>query len=114
MKFLMKWVLNGIIVTLLLYYYSNVGLWTALVAATGLTVISWFVGDQLILRNTNNTLASLMDGVLTAVYLGLLSYLFDWRLTVGAIALISILIAVAEWVFHRFVLRGTPLMKSAT
>jgi len=104
MKFIIKWVLNGIIVTALLIWYADVTFWTAFVAASVLTIIAYLLGDQLVLRSTNNTVATVTDFLLAAVYLGLASYFFNWDLTFGETMIISAILGLAEWVYHRYVL----------
>ncbi|MEF3304033.1 DUF2512 family protein [Paenibacillus sp. GYB003] len=102
-NFVIKWVLNGIVVTLLLLYFANVTFWPAALAATILTIIAYFVGDQLILRNTNNTVATIADGILTFLYLYLIEMVYSWGLSVGEILVISVVVAICEAVLHRLV-----------
>lgn len=102
-KFLLKWLVNGAVVISLLLYYSNASFWSAAIAATGLTVIAYFLGDQMLLRSTNNMAATVADFLLAAIYLGALSYFLDWWLSMGETLFIALLVGVAEWVLHRFV-----------
>lgn len=102
-KFLLKWLINGAIVVAFLSYYSDTSFWNAAIAATGLSVIAYLVGDQLILRSTNNLLATICDFVLTVVYFGVLSYVLDWGLSWGETLFLSLLVGAAEWVLHRYV-----------
>jgi uncharacterized membrane protein YvlD (DUF360 family) len=104
MKFIIKWILNGIIVTPLLMWYADVSFLTAFVTASVLTIIAYLLGDQLVLRSTNNTVATIADFILAAVFLGLASYLLDWDLTFWETVTISAIVGVAEWVYHRYVL----------
>jgi hypothetical protein len=104
MKFLFKWGLNGIIVTLLLAWYADVTYLTAFIAASLLTVIAFLVGDMVLLPNTNNTVATVSDFVMAAVYLGVIRYFYDWNLSFGEIFIISALVAWAEWLYHRYIL----------
>ncbi|MCD9023296.1 DUF2512 family protein [Cohnella silvisoli] len=64
MKFVMKWILDGAVVVLLLMYFADVPFIEAVIAVTALTIIAYGVGDQVILRSTNNAVATLADGVL--------------------------------------------------
>lgn len=102
MKFVLKWLLNGVLVSLLLMYFANITFWTALIAATILTVIAYFVGDEFILRASNNWVATLSDGVLAIAFLWITAYLMDWPLSFGEILVISAAVAAAEWFLHRF------------
>lgn len=101
-KFLLKWVVNGAVVFPLLIYYTNVSFWSAAIAATGLTVIAYLLGDQLLLRITNNMVAAIADFLLAAIYLYVLAYKLDWQLSMGELFLFAFLIGLAEWVLHRY------------
>lgn len=105
LKFLLKYILNGAIVVVLMLYYTEITFWGAVAAATGLTVLAYFIGDQLILRGTNNFFATVCDFVMAAGYLWLLSYFFDWSLSFGELLIISLILGVAEWFLHRHVFR---------
>lgn len=103
-KFLLKLVVNGAIVISMLMYYSQATFGGAVIAAAGLTVTSYFLGDQLILRRGNNALATFADFVWTALYLGVASFLFDWGLNAMELLFISVLVGAAEWLLHRYVM----------
>jgi hypothetical protein len=104
LKFLAKWVLDSSVMALLLYHYvAGITLLTALIVSTIFTVIAYFVGDQLILRASNNTVATLADGVLSIVFLWILGSLLGWDLSAREILTISAILALMEWVVHRYV-----------
>ncbi|MFF2888256.1 DUF2512 family protein [Paenibacillus sp. NPDC057967] len=103
LKFLLKWLVNGAIVVALLLYYSEASFWGAVLAATGLTVMAYVIGDQLLLRLTNNLFATIADFLLAAVYLYVISDMFNWTLSMGEIVTISLILGLAEWFFHRYV-----------
>lgn len=104
-KFLLKWVINGAIAVSFLMYYSSATFWGAVLAATGLTVIAYLLGDQLILRASNNAAATFADFVLTVLYFMALTYMFDWNISWGEAIFLAVLIGVAEWILHRYVFR---------
>jgi hypothetical protein len=104
-NFLWKWLLNGAIVVLLMMWFADVNFWTAAVTATVLTVIAYFIGDQMILRMSNNIVATIMDAVLALVYFLIVEYMFDFGLNFGEMVTISIVLGIAEWFFHRYFLR---------
>jgi uncharacterized membrane protein YvlD (DUF360 family) len=103
LKFLLKWLVNGTIVVSSLFYYSDASFWTAAIGATGLTIIAYLLGDLLVLRSSNNLVATFADFGLAAIYLGALSYVFEWRLSLGETLFIAFLLGVAEWVLHRYI-----------
>lgn len=100
-KFLIKWVVNGVVVVLFLVMFSDISIWSALVAATGLTVIAYVIGDQAILRSTNNTIATFADALLSFAYLYLAETFFRWGLSLGEILVMSVVLGIAEAVLHR-------------
>lgn len=102
-KFILKWIVNGAIVGSLLIYYADVTYVMAALTATLLTLIAFFVGDQLILRSTNNAIATVADAVLAFVFLGAAAYTMNWDLNAGEILIITLILGVAEWFIHRFV-----------
>ncbi|WP_219836605.1 DUF2512 family protein [Paenibacillus sp. R14(2021)] len=103
MKFILKWLVNGVIVVSLLMYYADVSFWNAAITATALTLIAYFVGDQLILRSTNNMVATLADFVLAYLILWFAADQMDWDLNGGEILVIAVILGIAEWFIHRYV-----------
>ncbi|WP_020616885.1 DUF2512 family protein [Paenibacillus daejeonensis] len=102
-KFLLKWIVNGTIIVAFLMYYSNTTFMMSAVIATGLTLLAYLIGDQVILRLTNNGFAAVCDALLAIVYFGILSYAMDLRIYAGEIIFLAVLIGVVEWVLHRYV-----------
>lgn len=103
MKFVLKWIVNGAIVVALLMYYSNVTVWNAVILATLLTIAAYFIGDQFILRTTNNLVATVVDFILAYGVLWLAADQMDWDLNHTEILTISVIIGIAEWFLHRYV-----------
>lgn len=103
MKFILKWLVNGAIVVSLLMYYADVSFWNAAITATALTLIAYFVGDQLVLRSTNNIVATLADGVLAYLILWFAADQMDWGLSSGEIFIIAAILGIGEWFIHRYV-----------
>lgn len=106
MKFILKWLVNGAVVSLMLMYYADVPFITSVITATALTIIAYFVGDQLILRATNNAVATFADAMLAFMVLWIAAYAMDWNLSLGEILIISVILAIAEWVIHRYIFRA--------
>ncbi|WP_274650721.1 DUF2512 family protein [Paenibacillus humicola] len=104
-NFIVKWAINGVIVTLLMMWFSDADFWEAALTATILTVIAYIIGDQWVLRTTNNTIATIVDFLLAVVYLLIAEYIFDWGLNFGEILIISALVGIAEFCFHRYFLQ---------
>jgi Protein of unknown function (DUF2512). len=103
-SFILKWLINGAIVTFLLVYYTEASYLGAFVAATFLTVISYFVGDQFILRMTNNAVATVADAVIAFVFLWFVAAMMNWSLSVGENLAMVIILGIAEAIVHRYIL----------
>lgn len=104
MKFVFKWLLNGVIVVTLLMMYADASFVNAAITATALTIIAYLIGDLWILRATNNTIATLADAVLAYVLLWAAAEAMNWPLSAGENLIITAILGIAEWVFHRYVL----------
>ncbi|MFS0918154.1 DUF2512 family protein [Brevibacillus sp. 179-C 1.1 NHS] len=63
--------------------FANATWTSAILAALGLTVIAYLIGDQLILCATNNTIATIADAVIAAFYLWAVASWLDWLLSFG-------------------------------
>jgi|HigsolmetaAR204D_1030405.scaffolds.fasta_scaffold01543_8 hypothetical protein len=114
MRFLVKFVFNAIILIPFLYWFAEVSMLTSAIAALGLTVIA-YLGDRLILRASNNTVATLSDMLLCFVYLWAISAWLNWPLSWGENLFTSVVIGITEMFYHRFlgkVDKDTKLQKS--
>ena len=83
MKFIFKWLINGVIVSSLLVFYTDINYITAAFIASALSVIDYFIGDQLLLRATNNTVATIADGLGTLLFLGIVADSMNFDLSFG-------------------------------
>lgn len=103
MKFVLKLVLNGFILSVLVYWYADIPYLSAVTASLAFMVFAWFAGDLWLLRRTNNTVATVADAVMTFAYLWAVAIIFGWELTFDELAVIALFVAAAEWFFHRYI-----------
>jgi hypothetical protein len=108
-KFIMKWILDGAVVALLLIYFADVSFLEAAITSTALTIITYGIGDQVILRSTNNAVATFADGVLGFFILWIAAYSMKWAIHLGQILIIAVILAIAEWVVHRYIFKPDSL-----
>ncbi|GAA4721899.1 DUF2512 family protein [Brevibacillus fulvus] len=101
-KFLIKVLFNGIILVPFLIWFTEAGWLSSIVTSIGLSIIAYLIGDQLILRKTNNVVATIADAVLAAVYLWVVAAYMDWSLSFGELLFTVIVLGVVEFVFHRY------------
>lgn len=112
MKFLLKWIINGVIViTLLMLTGDNISFWSAAVTATILTIIAYVLGDLMILRMTNNIIATLCDALLAFIVLWAAAGFMDWEITAGQVTFTAIVLGFAEWFIHRYIFQPKAKLK---
>lgn len=104
MKFALKLILNGSIISLLLFWYASISYVNALIAAVIFTVLAWFAGDRLILRAANNAFATIADAVMSFVYLWIVAAVLNLDLSFGEMFIISLIVGGAEWFYHRYIM----------
>nr|WP_236841425.1 DUF2512 family protein [Brevibacillus formosus] len=63
--------------------FTNATFMSAPIAALGLTIIAYLIGDQLILRATNNVTATIADALIAAFYLWAVANMLIWDLSMG-------------------------------
>lgn len=101
-RFLIKWAVNGIIVVTMLMWLTEASFWGASFAASILCILAYLIGDQLILRASNNAIATIADAVLTVAYLWIVADAMNWSLTTGELLSITAVLSVAEVIYHRY------------
>jgi hypothetical protein len=109
LKFLAKLVMTGAVISLLLYWYANITVTNSVVVSLLFAIVSWIVGDQLILRYSNNAAATTADVLMSVAYLWIVGAVLNLNLNFGEIVLISAIVGISEWLFHRYMLRPRRL-----
>lgn len=100
-RFLRKVIMNGIVVVPLLMWFSEATLVGSLVASVVFSFVAYYLGDQLILRASNNTVATLADAGLSLFYFYWVSYMFGWDLTLWEAVIVTGAVAVVEMIYHQ-------------
>jgi len=100
-RFLGKFLLNGIVVVPLLMWFTEATFLSSVVAALVLSVISYVLGDMMVLRFSNNTVATIGDAVLAFIYFWVVSYFMNWSLSFGELVTMVVALAIVEFIFHR-------------
>ncbi|GAA0380006.1 DUF2512 family protein [Bacillus horti] len=106
MKFLYKLLLNGIVVVLFTQWFTNATFWQSIISAIVFSGLAYVVGDQLILRRSNNTVATIADAGLAFVFFWVVSNMFDWTMSFGELVILTLAIGIAEIAYHRFLASG--------
>ncbi|WP_405080036.1 DUF2512 family protein [Paenibacillus chitinolyticus] len=106
-KLIIKLILNGVIVVPLLLTFTEASITSALLTAVLLSLVAFVIGDQLILRVSNNTIATICDAALAFVFLRFAAYAADWSLSTGELLIIVLVLGLVEAMYHRM-LRELP------
>lgn len=101
-KILFKLLLNGAIAVTILLWLTKATFWEAAIASVVLSVIAYLLGDQYVLRISNNTVATLVDAVLAFVYFWVVASLLKWDLSIGGLIFLTLFLGAGEAVYHRF------------
>jgi len=112
-KFLLKALLNGVIVVPLLLWFGTVSFWEAVAAAAVLTVIAYFLGDRIILPATNNLTATIADFGLAYVYVWMVGSFLNWNVSLGETFWIALGVAAVELLFHAMLPAGHDRLRKA-
>lgn len=101
-RLVVKFIANGIVVVPLLMWFSEAGFFASLATALALGLLAYLIGDQLVLRYTNNVVATLSDALLAYAFLWFVADMMDWMLSAGELLVIVVFLGVVEWVYHRY------------
>jgi hypothetical protein len=104
LNILLKLVINGVIAVPGLLW-SGTSLAFALLTSVAVTLISYALGDLVILPRTNNTFASTADFILTFAMLWLACVVFFQPFRLSGLFLTAFAISVAEYFFHDYLQR---------
>ncbi|GIO29417.1 MULTISPECIES: DUF2512 family protein [Paenibacillus] len=104
-KLVVKLLVHGAMITALVYMLSNATLISALLAALGIGIVAYLLGDVMILPFTGNTVATIADAGLVFLMLWIIADVTGWTLSFSEILLIAVLAGVFEYVYHIWLLR---------
>jgi membrane protein DedA with SNARE-associated domain len=99
--FIRKSLMNGIVVVPLLLWFTEATFLGSVITALTLSTLAYFLGDQLVLRMSNNLIATAADAILAFTFLWAVAYYSRWTLTFGELLIIVALLGVVEWIFHK-------------
>lgn len=105
-RLLVKFILTAIILEIVLNITTAVGFGNILLISLTVTILGYILGDVLILRVSNNIIATICDLVLVTLTIYLFSFLPVFTsISFGDALIAGIVTAASEWFFHRFMLR---------
>lgn len=105
---LIKFVIIAVVLEIVLNLLTNLSFGDILLVSLIVTAVAYLVGDLLILPQTNNTIATLVDFALSWATIYAFNYFYpamDISVTDAFIA--SAVIAIGEWMFHKYMASNT-------
>ena len=100
---LVKYVMVAVLLLMILIVRTNLTFSYIVLISITVTVISYIVGDLLILPITNNIVATFADALLGAATIYMFNYLwFDAGISFADAAIAALAISVGEWFFHKY------------
>jgi uncharacterized membrane protein len=99
-----KYVITAIILEIVLLLFGNLSFTNILWISLAITLISYIIGDNILLPTTNNTVATISDVILALVILYLVNYLWmKNEIPFFAALIASVSLGVGEWFFHKLI-----------
>lgn len=100
MKFVIKLIVNAIVAVPLLMWFSNATFIGSLIAVVIFGLVGFWLGDLLVLRYSNNLLATALDAVLAFFYFWFAAYYANWSITFNELIVLTLALGVAEALYH--------------
>ncbi|KZL91780.1 DUF2512 family protein [Clostridium magnum] len=101
---LIKFVMTAIVLEIVLYMLTELRFTSILYIAAAVTILAYIIGDLLILRATNNTVATIADVGLALATIYMFNFLWNATTISFTNALIcAVVIGVGELFFHKYV-----------
>jgi hypothetical protein len=105
--FVVKYLMVGVLLEIVLIALTSLGIGQIALIALAVSLVSYIIGDLLVLNFSNNTVATLVDLLLTFGTIYLFNYRYGFEtLTYGTCAIAAVVVGVAEWFFHKFMARS--------
>lgn len=99
-----KFLLVSIVLAVVLMLLTPVDLIDVLYISLVLTIVSYIIGDLIILPMTNNFIATVTDAVIGVITIMLFNYaIIKENIYFSAALIASIVLAAGEWFFHKYV-----------
>jgi hypothetical protein len=111
-KFCTKLILDGAVLIPLLFLLSDASWIQIILFSVVLCIVAFFVGDRWILRESNNTTATIADIGLSGIMLWATAYMLNWSLSNAEIIVISIVLGTVEAMYHRLLQKWDRVNKS--
>lgn len=99
-----KFLMIAVILEILLMWLTFLKFTEILIISAAVTLVSYLIGDLLVLSKSNNIIATTVDGGLSLIVILLFNYAPAYRPISFLNALIcAVVIGIGEWFFHKYV-----------
>lgn len=107
MAIILKFIVVLVLLEIILSLMTALSVAQILVISAVVTIISYVIGDLLILAVSSNTVATLSDAVLAFLSIWLFNYVpYYGGITVGDAVVCAVVLGVVEIFFHKYVARA--------
>jgi hypothetical protein len=104
---ILKFIVVLVLLEILLSLTTALSVSQILVISAAVTLLSYVIGDMLILAVSNNTVATLCDAVLVFLTIWAFNYVpYYGGISVGAAVVCAAVLGIAEIFFHKYVVRA--------
>jgi len=105
---LVKFAMTTIVLEIVLYAFSGLSFWSILGLSLVVTLISYLIGDLVILPATNNLTATIADIILVLVTIYIANFLwYTKELSFFSALIAAVVLGAGEWFFHKLIDRKT-------
>lgn len=95
-----KIVMNAVLIPLL-YLQTSASVTEIITTSIVFSLVAFAVGDQWILRGSNNAVATIADAAMAGLYFWMAARLFHWGLSNGELFVLVVLLGAVEAMYHR-------------
>lgn len=100
---IIKFIMIAVILEIILMFGSTLNFNEILAISLTVTVIAYIIGDLIILSMTNNTVATICDGILAFVVIYLFNYVYSYKyIPVSSTLVAAVVLGIGEWFFHKY------------
>ena len=104
---LIKYAMGAVLLIMILIARTNLTFSYIIIVSIAVTVVSYIIGDLLILPIANNVIATTADALLGAVTIYMFNYVwFNTGISFEDAAIAALALAVGEWFFHKYAYRN--------
>lgn len=104
---LIKFVIIAVILEIVLNYLTTLSFYRILIISLAVTILSYIIGDLIILSISNNIVATIIDIALAVVTIYMFNYISGFRyISLSTSFWCALLIGIGEWFFHKYVAKS--------